>query len=109
VLLLSAVTAAALLFGADLSVQMRGLSEQLSAAVKMLGERLQMASLADLLKGENPATSIGAIVARVFAWSSTLLGVLAGILLVLITPGTCCPPGEGLAAKECQCTKSLPR
>jgi predicted PurR-regulated permease PerM len=83
VLLLSAVTAAVLLFGADLSVQMRGLSEQLSAAVKMLGERLQMDSLADLLKGENPATSIGAIVARVFAWSSTLLGVLAGLLLVL--------------------------
>jgi predicted PurR-regulated permease PerM len=83
VLLLSAVTAAVLLFGADLSVQMRGLSEQLSAVVKMLGERLQMDSLADLLKGENPATSIGAIVARLFAWSSTLLGVLAGLLLVL--------------------------
>jgi hypothetical protein len=100
VLLLSAVTAAVLLFGADLSVQMRGLSEQLSAAVKMLGERLQMDSLADLLKGENPATSIGAIVARVFAWSATLPGVLAGLLLVLITPGTCCPLGRGIGGER---------
>jgi predicted PurR-regulated permease PerM len=81
-LLLAALTVGVLLFGTDLSVQMQGLSERLSAVTKMLGERLQLGSLADLFKGENP-TSIGAIVAGVFSWSSTLLGVVAGVLLVL--------------------------
>ncbi len=83
VALLSAVTAAVLLFGADLSFQMRGMSERLSAVGKMLSERLAIGSFADLLKGVSPATSIGAIVARVFAWSSTLLGGVAGLFLVL--------------------------
>ena len=77
------MTAAVLLFGADLSFQMRGMSERLSAVVKTLSERLAIGSFADLLKGASPATSIGAIVGRVFAWSSTLLGGVAGLFLVL--------------------------
>lgn len=83
VLLLAALLAVVLLLGADFSYQMRDLSERLSAVVKRLGEQLDVGSIADLLKGESPATSLGAVVAGVFAWSSTLLGVLAGLLLIL--------------------------
>jgi predicted PurR-regulated permease PerM len=82
-LLLAALAAFVVLFGADLWNQMRGLTERLSGALKALGDRLEIGSIADLLRGENPATSIGAIVARVYAWSSTLLGGLTGFVLVL--------------------------
>ena len=83
VLLVAALVALVLLFGADLSFQMRGLSERLSAVVQDLGNRLNLGSVAQLLEGGSPVTSVGAIVARVFAWSSTLVGVLAGLFLVL--------------------------
>jgi predicted PurR-regulated permease PerM len=83
VLLLSSLAAIVLVLGPHLGSQMQGLSESLSTVAKMLSERLQDGLLADLLKGESPASSIGAIIARVFAWSSTLVGVLAGLLLVL--------------------------
>lgn len=82
-LLFAAIVGGVLLFGTDLASQMRGLSEQLSEGAALLSERLNVGSLADLLKGESPATSIGAVAARVFAWSATLLGVLAGLFVVL--------------------------
>lgn len=81
-LLVAALLAFAVLFGADLWQQLRGLTDRLSGAAKMLGDRLGIGSIADLLRSENPATSLGTIAARVFAWSSTLVGVLTSLLLV---------------------------
>jgi predicted PurR-regulated permease PerM len=83
VALLAGLASLVLLFGADLAGQLSGLSERLSEAAKALGKRLEINSLAALLKREGPATSIGAVVAGAFAWGSTLVGVLAGLLLVL--------------------------
>ena len=80
--LVAILVAAGVLFGTTLSEQMRSLSEQLAYASSRLGEQLQLGSLTELLKG-NPAGSLGMIASRLFAWSSTLLGVLGGILLVV--------------------------
>jgi predicted PurR-regulated permease PerM len=82
-LLLGLLATAVLLFGAEVAQQMRGLSERLSAAAQGLVDHLELGSLGDMLKGNNPAASLASIVTRLFAWSSTLLGVLAGLLLVV--------------------------
>jgi predicted PurR-regulated permease PerM len=82
-LLLAALSAFAVMFGPDLWHQVQVLTDRLSQAMKMMGDRFQIGSITDLLKGGNPTRSLGAIVASVFAWSSTLLGGMADLVLVL--------------------------
>ena len=83
VLLLLLLASIVIVFGADLAQQLRGLADRLSVAVKTLGDQLRIVSIADFLKGENPASTLGSIAARVVAWSTTLLGVATGLLLVI--------------------------
>lgn len=82
-LLVAAVGALLVLFGTDLAYQFRGLAERLPSAIKSLGDQLQISSWADVLKGGNPASSIGNLLVRMVAWSSTLINVAAGLLLVI--------------------------
>jgi predicted PurR-regulated permease PerM len=72
----------AVIFGQDIYLQLHGLSERVSAVAAGLGARLQVSSFAELLKG-SPASSLGSIVANVFAWSTTLLNAVASLLLVV--------------------------
>lgn len=83
VLVLALLGGAGLLFGADLSEQLRSLSERASETASMLSRRLQVDSLADLLKGSDPTSTLGNVVASLFVWSTTILGALASIMLVV--------------------------
>jgi predicted PurR-regulated permease PerM len=86
-LVVSALTltlvAGAALFGAELAEQIRGLSERLSTTAGAIAGEMQLESFADLIKGDSPASSIGLIASRLVAWSSTLLGGIASLLLVI--------------------------
>lgn len=81
--LVSAIGALFFAFGSEFANQFRGLGQLLPSAAKSLGEQLQISSLADIIKGGNAASSIGDLVARLFAWGSMLMNVLAGLLLVI--------------------------
>jgi predicted PurR-regulated permease PerM len=80
--LIAILAAAMVLFGATLRQQWQGLSAQVSMATTRIAEQIGLGSMEDLLKSD-PATSLGAIAMRLFAWSSTFLGALTGTLLVL--------------------------
>lgn len=80
--LISVLAAVLTLFGATLWQQWQGLSTQISTATTKVTEQIGLGSMSDLLQSD-PATSLGAIATRLFAWSSTLIGALTGILLVL--------------------------
>ena len=82
-LVLAIVSGTVLLFGADLSQQLRGLSQRVSETATMLSERLELGSMADLLKGSDPASRLGNVVVGLFAWSSTILSAVASFLLVV--------------------------
>ena len=82
-LVLGVLCGTALLFGADLSQQLRGLSQRVSETATMLSERLELGSMADLLKGSDPASRLGNVVVGLFAWSSTILSAIASVLLVI--------------------------
>jgi predicted PurR-regulated permease PerM len=82
-LLIAVIGAVVVIFGTDLAQQFRGLAERLPSALKSLSDQLQISSLADVIKGEGAASSIGSLLARVVAWSSTFLNVATGLLLVI--------------------------
>ena len=82
-LVLGVLSGTALLFGADLSQQLRGLSQRVSETATMLSERLELGSMADLLKGSDPASRLGSVIVGLFAWSSTILSAVASFLLVV--------------------------
>lgn len=81
--LVVALAAALAFFGATLWQQWQGLSTQISVATSKLTEQLGLNTMGDLLKSSDPATSLGAIAARLFAWSSTFVGAVTGAFLVV--------------------------
>ena len=82
-LVIAILVLAAYFLGPELAKQMRGLFERLPVALARITEELQIASFADLLKGSSAASSLGNLASRVFAWSSTVLGALASLALVI--------------------------
>jgi predicted PurR-regulated permease PerM len=79
-----AVIAAAVLFlGPELSRQMRSVFEGLPRAFARFSDGLQLGSFTDLLKGSSTASNLGNMLSRLFAWSTTVLGALASIALVI--------------------------
>ena len=82
-LILLVLAAGVLMLGPELSRQMRSLVANLPAAFARVADELQLGSFMDLLKGSSSVSSIGNLASRIFSWSSTLLGMLASIALVI--------------------------
>jgi predicted PurR-regulated permease PerM len=80
ILLMAAV---AITLGPELSKQMRGLLERLPAAFNRLTGELQLGSFIDLLKSSGATSTLGNMVSRAFAWSTSVLGAMASIALVI--------------------------
>ena len=83
-LLVIGVLAAGVWFlGPELARQMRGVFDRLPAAFARIAEALQLGSFADLFKGSGTASSLGSLATRIFAWSTSVLGALASLGLVI--------------------------
>jgi predicted PurR-regulated permease PerM len=71
------------LLGPELAAQMRSVFQALPDAASRLATHYQLGSVADLLKLDTAASALGNLASRVVAWSSTVLGALASLALVL--------------------------
>jgi predicted PurR-regulated permease PerM len=67
-------------FGSDLARQIQFVFEKLPAAFTSLTHELQIGSLRDLVS----TSSIGNLVARAFAWGTTIVGAVTSLVLVLV-------------------------
>jgi predicted PurR-regulated permease PerM len=63
---------------------MRELYDGLPRAFARISDVLQLGSFTDLLKGAGTASTLGNMLSRVFAWSTTVLGALASTALVIV-------------------------
>jgi predicted PurR-regulated permease PerM len=77
-----AIVAGAWLIGPELARQLQNVFNQLPTAFSRIADFLQLGSFADLLKNSGAASSVGALLSRLFSWSTTVLGVLASLALV---------------------------
>jgi predicted PurR-regulated permease PerM len=77
------LAAAAIFLGPQLVAQMSNLFKALPEASDRLAGFLRLGSLADLLKDGTAASALGNLATRIVAWSSTVAGALASVLLIL--------------------------
>jgi len=83
-LLMIAVLAAGVwLLGPELARQMRMVYDRLPAAFAKIAEAMELGSFSDLLKGAGAASSLGSLASRIFSWSTTVLGAVASLGLVV--------------------------
>lgn len=82
-LILLVLAAGVLMLGPELSQQMRVLFTNLPDAFARFTDVFQLGSFVDLLKGSSSVSSIGNLASRIFSWSTTLLGMLASVVLVV--------------------------
>jgi hypothetical protein len=71
------------MLGPELSRQMRSVFTNLPTAFASVADTLQLGSFIELLKGSSSVSSIGNLASRVLSWSTTLLGMLASLALVI--------------------------
>ena len=77
------LAAAGIFLGPELATQMRNLFTTLPEASKRLVGYFQLGSMADCIKVGASASALGGLASRVIAWSTTVAGALASLLLVL--------------------------
>lgn len=77
------LAAAVVFLGPELAAQMRTLFTTLPEAANRLLGYFQLGSMVDLIKDGTAASALGGLASRVIAWSTTLAGALASLLLVL--------------------------
>jgi predicted PurR-regulated permease PerM len=77
------LAAAAIFLGPQLAAQMSNLFKALPEAADRLAGFFRLGSLADLLKDGAAASALGNLATRIVAWSSTVAGALASVLLIL--------------------------
>jgi predicted PurR-regulated permease PerM len=83
-LLVIGILAAGIWFlGPELARQMRNVFDRLPAAFAKIADALELGSFSDLLKGAAAASSLGSLASRFFSWSTTILGALASLGLVV--------------------------
>lgn len=85
VALFAAIFGAALyLFGSQVAEQLARLSGRLEPSLTRLVEDLRLGSWAEMLKNAGSSSHIGNLVARVFSWTTNLIGALAALLIAVI-------------------------
>jgi predicted PurR-regulated permease PerM len=82
-MILALVSSAGLLVGPALAREMRGLVEFLPTAFAQVAQELRLGSLADLLSASGSVSSLGDLASRIFAWSTTAVGAVASLVLVI--------------------------
>lgn len=82
-LIVLALIAAGFFLGPEIAAQMRGLFSSLPDAANRLAGHLQIGSIADLIRDGTAVSALGGLASRVIAWSTTAVGALASLLLVL--------------------------
>jgi predicted PurR-regulated permease PerM len=75
--------AASFFLGPELAAQMRTVLSTIPKASGGLAEFLQVETLANLMKDGAAASALGNLASRIVAWSSTLVGAVASLALVL--------------------------
>ncbi len=78
------IAAGVYFFGPELARQMRALFERMPGALARIAETLQIGSFTELLKGAGAASSLGNMLSRAFAWSTSIIGAVASIVLVIV-------------------------
>lgn len=79
VFVISVLVAVLWIFGAQISAQLAVVSNRLPQAVEGVMSGNSLGELRELLQG----SSLGGLVASVFAWGTTIAGVVAGFVLVM--------------------------
>jgi predicted PurR-regulated permease PerM len=70
-------------FGPELSAELRNVFTTLPEAANRVAARLQLGSLADMIRDGAAASTLGGLASRIIAWSTTVAGALASLLLIV--------------------------
>ena len=77
------LAAAGVYFGPELAAEMKNVFTILPDAANRLAGYVQLGSLADLIKNDAAASALGNLATRIVAWSTTVAGAFASLLLIL--------------------------
>ncbi len=77
------VAATGFYFGPEVADQMRNVAATLPGAADRLVAYLGLGTVADLVRDGTTASALGGLASRVIAWSTTIAGALASLLLVV--------------------------
>lgn len=78
------IAGAILLIGPILSQELSGIAQRLPAAYSDFAQRFQLGSFSDMIASSGTVSSIGSLASRLFAWGSTIIGVLASAAILII-------------------------
>jgi predicted PurR-regulated permease PerM len=77
------LAAAGFYFGPELVAELRSVFSTLPEAANRLAGHLQLGSFADMIRNGAAASTLGGLASRIIAWSTTIAGVLASLLLIV--------------------------
>ncbi len=81
--MLALLAGAGFYFGPELAGELRGVAAALPDAANRVAGYLQLGSVAGLLKDGTTASALGGLATRVIAWSTTIAGAVASLLLLV--------------------------
>jgi predicted PurR-regulated permease PerM len=82
-LIIAVLAVAGIVLGPELAVQMRSVFDALPHAVNRVIGHFELGSLTELIKDGTTASALGGLASRIIAWSTTLAGAFASLLVVL--------------------------
>jgi predicted PurR-regulated permease PerM len=82
--LLGAMAGVTLLLGPTFSQELSGLAERLPAAYSKFAQRFELGSFGELIANSGAVSSIGSLASRLFAWGSTIIGVIASAAILVV-------------------------
>jgi predicted PurR-regulated permease PerM len=77
------IAAVVVFFGAEIARQFQDLVASFSSTLAQVMTRLESAGLSDWLKNINPMSGLQGLVPRVFAWTSSVVGAIVSLVLVI--------------------------
>jgi hypothetical protein len=81
--LLALLAAGAFYFGPELVAEMRNVATTLPDAANRVVGYFRLGTSADLVRDGTTASALGGLASQVIAWSTTIAGALASLLLVV--------------------------
>jgi predicted PurR-regulated permease PerM len=80
---LAGVTAVLIFFGAEIARQFQDLISSFSSTLTELMKKLEATGMNDWLKNLDPMSGLQGLVPRVFAWTSSIVGAIVSLVLVI--------------------------
>ena len=77
------VAAIVIFFGAEIARQFQDLIASFSSTLSQVMQKLETAGFGEWLKNINPMSGLQGLVPRVFAWTSSVVGALVSLVLVI--------------------------